>query len=92
LAQKPKKERETLKNQAAKRKINESDFERVLNILYRYDNQSFSSFSKYIDKNFDRTLEDFIRVKEEEYQEISDKMSNGDLPDDELNKKKALEN
>jgi hypothetical protein len=34
-------------------------------------------------------LEDFIRVKEEEYQDISDKMSNGDLPENELNKKKA---
>jgi hypothetical protein len=53
-----------------------------LNILYKHENQSFSSFSKYIDKSFEGTLDDFIRTKEEEYQDVSDKVSNGDLPED----------
>ena len=75
-----------------KRRINESDNERIIHALYKHDAQAFSSFSKYIEKNFDGTLDDFVRTKEEEYQDISDQISNGDLADDELIKKKALEN
>ena len=53
--------------------MNQSSKTRKVHILYKHDYLQFSNFSKYMTKHFDNTIEDYVKVREEQIQEISGK-------------------
>jgi coproporphyrinogen III oxidase-like Fe-S oxidoreductase len=71
VASGPKEAREKLKKKKEARLINSSATVRKVHILYRHHYLQFSNFSKYISKHFDNTLDEYIRSREEQIQEVS---------------------
>lgn len=68
VASAPKEAREKLKRKKEARLINSSATVRKIHVLYRHNTQQFSNFSKHISKHFDNTLEEYIKVREEQIQ------------------------
>jgi hypothetical protein len=66
------------------RLINQSTHTRMLPLSYIHHPQSFSSFSKHIPRHFDLSLEEHLKVYEEQLQEMSDKISTGEVQEEEL--------
>lgn len=58
---------------------------------YLHDAKNFTSFTKYISKAFGPNFDAFVKEKEEQFQEISNKITAGELPEDELTKTKTTE-
>ena len=39
-----------------------------IHILYKHDHSQFSNFSKYLHRYFDGSLQDYIKIREEQLQ------------------------
>lgn len=56
---------------------NKSNNSRRVHILYRHDYPQFSNFSKYLSRHFDGTLEEYVKGREEQVQEVADRVHGG---------------
>lgn len=71
IASGPKEVREKLKKKKEARAINNSATVRKVHILYRHNYLQFSNFARHISKHFDNSLDEYIKSREEQIQEVS---------------------
>lgn len=67
----PKAAREITKKRVEDRLTNKIGSKRRVHILYKHETPQFSNFSKYLSKYFDGSLEEYVKSREEQLQEVS---------------------
>lgn len=67
----PKAAREITKKRVEDRLTNKVGNKRRVHILYKHETPQFSNFSKYLSKYFDGSLEEYVKNREEQLQEVS---------------------
>lgn len=76
-AQAPKAAREVAKKRVEARLTNTGGPRRRVHVLYRHEAPQFSNFSKYLSRHFDGSLEEYIKNREEQLQEVTDRVHGG---------------
>ena len=71
MATNAKKEHERKKKKLEARCIDQSASTRKVHILYKHEYLQFSNFSKYLGKHFDGSVEEYLRVRDEQVQEVA---------------------
>lgn len=85
----PKAAREVTRRRVEARLTNKSASERRVHVLYRHDAPQFSNFSKYLGRYFDGSLEEYVKSREEQIQEVADRVHGGEASEEELHRAKG---
>ena len=80
----PKAAREVTRRRVEARLTNKSATHRRVHVLYRHDAPQFSNFAKYLPRFLDGSLEEYVKTREEQVQEVADRVQGGEGSEEEL--------